>query len=78
MTKHKVAIAIGVAIAVWLLFFRKAKAAAVAPSVPGDVSSGKAAAHVETNVLNDNFGLVVDAAGDVTDPGDVATGSETP
>lgn len=67
------------AVVVYFLFFRKAKAAAAAPSVPGTVTSGSASAQIETNVLNDNFGLVVDPATDVTDPGDVvATGSETP
>ena len=73
MTKEhkKVAIAIGVAVAVWLLFFRKARAAeGGAPSVLGDVTSGHQAAEIETNVLSPNFGLR---------PGDSGwIGSETP
>jgi hypothetical protein len=69
-TRQNTAIVVGLGLAVWILFFRKAKASAAAPVVPGAVTSGSQSATIDTNVLSDTFGEVIS--------GDVAEGSNTP
>jgi hypothetical protein len=75
MSKQQIATIIA-AVVVYFVFFRKAKAAASAPAVAGDVTSGSQSATIDTNVLSDTFGRLIDANGVVV--GDVGVRGETP
>jgi hypothetical protein len=77
MTKQQKAImTLVAAVVVYLVFVRKAKAATSAPAVAGDVTSGSKSATIDTNVLSDTFGRLIDANGVVVD--DVGVRGETP
>lgn len=78
MTKQQRSIlTVVAAVVVYFVFFRKAKAATSAPAVAGDVTSGSKSATIDTNVLSDTFGELIDANGDVV-PGDVGVKGNTP
>jgi hypothetical protein len=74
MSKQQIATIVA-AVVVYFVFFRKAKAAS-APAVAGDVTSGSQSATIDTNVLSDTFGRLIDANGVVV--GDVGVRGETP